>query len=66
MKNAILYYYNIKPEKKKKKGNSYNFENNGNTYILEESKRSKEEIVELYNLSYYLYVNNKCFTYIFC
>ena len=58
MKNAILYYYNIKPDNLIKKGNSYNFENNGNTYILEESKRSKEEIVELYNLSYYLYVNN--------
>ena len=58
MKNAILYYYNIKPDNLRKKGNSYNFENNGNTYILEESKRSKEEIVELFNLSYYLYVNN--------
>ena len=57
MKNAILYYYNIKPDNLRKKGNSYNFENNGNTYILEESKRSKEEIVELYNLSYFAHSN---------
>lgn len=58
MKNAILYYYNIKPINLRQKDKNYSFEYNGNIYILEECKRTKEEIMELYNLSYYLYINN--------
>lgn len=58
MKNAIFYYYNITPYNMRQSKNEYNFECNGNYYLLQESNRSLEEVSELYNLAYYLSTQN--------
>lgn len=54
MKNAIIYYYKLNPEKLYQKNNNYEFEINNQKYILTKYKRRIEELDSLYKLHLYI------------
>ncbi len=54
MKNTILYYYNIEPDKIVQSKNEFKIFSQGNLYLLVEVNRYLYEIEEIYNLSYLL------------
>lgn len=58
MKNAIEYFYNLRPSEIKKNKNEYLFEYDGKHYSIKECNRSLEEIQELYALENELYYKN--------
>ena len=55
MKNAINYYYNLMPDDVHQNDKCYYFEYSNDKYILEECRRTVEEVYQLYNLSVYFY-----------
>lgn len=53
MKNFIIYFYNIIPTTIKFGKNGYTFSDGNSNYYLKENTRTREELNELYDLSYY-------------
>ena len=54
MKNALIYYYKLNPDKIHQKNNNYEFEINNQKYMLTQYKRKNEELESIYKLQIYI------------